>query len=138
MRILLDTHAFLWAIADDPRLGPISRELIDSRAEAVLLSLVSLWEIAIKHSLGRGDMPISALQALGWAEESGFDWLPLAPGHILCLEDLPPHHRDPYRCAEDFVIDRLLIAQAISEDLTLLSADAVFSSYGAPLQAAGC
>ncbi|EAQ75246.1 MULTISPECIES: type II toxin-antitoxin system VapC family toxin [unclassified Synechococcus] len=130
MRILLDTHAFLWAIADDPRLGPISRELIDSRAEAVLLSLVSLWEIAIKHSLGRGDMPITAVQALAWTEESGFDWLPLAPGHILCLEDLPPHHRDPF--------DRLLIAQAISEDLTLLSADAVFSSYGAPLQAAGC
>jgi len=130
MRILLDTHAFLWAIADDPRLGPISRELIDSRAEAVLLSLVSLWEIAIQHSLGRGDMPISAVQALAWAEESGFEWLPLAPGHILCLENLPPHHRDPF--------DRLLIAQAISEDLTLLSADAVFSSYGAPLQAAGC
>jgi PIN domain nuclease of toxin-antitoxin system len=129
MRILLDTHAFLWAIADDPRLGPLSRELIDSRAEAVLLSLVSLWEIAIKHSLGRGDMPISALHALAWAEESGFDWLPLAPGHILTLENLPPHHRDPF--------DRLLIAQAISEDLTLLSADAVFSSYGAPLQAAG-
>ncbi|MGB5241278.1 MAG: type II toxin-antitoxin system VapC family toxin [Prochlorococcaceae cyanobacterium] len=130
MRILLDTHAFLWAIADDPRLGPISRELIDSRAETVLLSLVSLWEIAIKHSLGRGDMPISAVQALAWAEESGFDWLPLAPGHIFCLEDLPPHHRDPF--------DRLLIAQAISEDLTLLSADAVFSSYAAQLQAAGC
>jgi PIN domain nuclease of toxin-antitoxin system len=87
MGLLLHTHSFLCAIAGDPLLGPISR----------------------------GDMPISAVQALAWAEESGFDWLPLAPGHILTLENLPLHHHDPYRCAEDFVIDRLLIAQAISE-----------------------
>ncbi|MCS5699066.1 type II toxin-antitoxin system VapC family toxin [Cyanobium sp. FGCU-52] len=128
MRILLDTHAFLWAIADDPRLGPLSRELIHSRADAVMVSLVSLWEIAIKHSLGRADMPISAAQALSWAEDSGFEWLPLAPAHLLVLETLPPHHRDPF--------DRLLIAQAIGEALTLVSADGAFSAYGAQLQPA--
>ncbi len=128
MRILLDTHAFLWAIADDPRLGPISRELIHSRAEAVLVSHVSLWEIAIKHSLGRSDMPISAAQALTWAKASGFEWRPLAPAHILVLGTLPPHHCDPF--------DRLLIAQATCEVLTLVSADDAFSPYGAQLQRA--
>jgi len=77
MWTLLETNALLWATADEPRLGPISR----------------------------GGMSIADVQALAWAEETGFDWLPLAPGHIFCLEDLPPHHRDPHCCAEDFVID---------------------------------
>jgi len=128
MRILLDTHAFLWAIADDPRLGPLSRDLIHRRADAVLLSLASLLEIAIKHSLGKIDMPVSAAQALTWAQASGFEWLPVAPAHLLVLETLPFHHRDPF--------DRLLIAQATCEALTLVSADGAFSAYGAQLQPA--
>jgi PIN domain nuclease of toxin-antitoxin system len=125
MRLLLDTHAFLWAISDDPRLGSMSRELVAERAEAVTFSLVSLWEIAIKHSLGRGDMPISAGQALAWMEASRFEPLTVAAKHILTLEQLPQHHRDPF--------DRLLVAQAISESLTLLSADSQFHAYGCPL-----
>jgi PIN domain nuclease of toxin-antitoxin system len=125
MHLLLDTHAFLWAIADDPRLGPRSRELISQRAGAVLLSHVSLWEIAVKHTLLRADMPLSAAQAITWAEASGFSLLPIAPEHILTLEQLPLHHRDPF--------DRLLIAQAISEPLTLLSADGALGLYGVML-----
>ncbi len=123
MRILLDTHAFLWAISDDARLGDVSRSLIFDQAERVLLSQISLWEIAIKHALARADMPVSAAEACSWAEASGFDLLPLA--HILTLEQLPLHHRDPF--------DRLLVAQAISEPLTLLSADAALVPYGAML-----
>lgn len=126
MRLLLDTHAFLWAISDDPRLGPLSRGLITSEAETVSLSHVSIWEIAIKHSLARADMPISAAQAIQWAEECGFDRLPLSLPHLLTLEQLPQHHRDPF--------DRLLVAQSIRESLTLLSADRALAAYGAQLR----
>jgi PIN domain nuclease of toxin-antitoxin system len=130
MRILLDTHVFLWAITDDPRLGILSRDLISSKAGVVMLSHVSLWEIAIKHTLARADMPLSAAQAIAWAEDSGFQLLPLALKHILTLEQVPLHHRDPF--------DRLLLAQAISEPSTLLSADAAFKAYGAMLHDACC
>ena len=64
MRLLLDTHAFLWAISDEPRLGPRCRDLITTEASSVLISHVSLWEIAIKHALARSDMPLSAAQAI--------------------------------------------------------------------------
>ena len=126
MRLLLDTHAFLWAISDEPRLGPRSRALIISEAASVLVSHVSLWEIAIKHALARSDMPLSAAMAIPWAEECGFQLLPLDLPHLLTLEQLPLHHRDPF--------DRLLVAQAISESLLLVSADAAFQTYGCPLQ----
>lgn len=125
MRLLLDTHAFLWAIADDPRLGERSRKLITSEAGEVWLSHASLWEIAIKHALARGDMPLSAAQASQWAEEAGITLLPIAVPQLLTLEQLPLHHRDPF--------DRLLVAQAIREGLTLLSADAAFGAYGCQL-----
>ncbi len=126
MRLLLDTHTFLWAITDDPKLGPLSRELITNRASAVVLSHVSLWEIAIKHTMSRGDMPLSAGEAITWVEPSGFAFLPIDLPHLLALEQLPLHHRDPF--------DRLLVAQAISGPFTLLSADAAFAAYGCPLQ----
>ncbi|WP_094584440.1 type II toxin-antitoxin system VapC family toxin [Synechococcus sp. BO 8801] len=126
MRLLLDTHTFLWAITDDPKLGPLSRELITNQASAVVLSHVSLWEIAIKHTLARGDMPLSAGEAIAWVEPSGFAFLPIDLPHLLALEQLPLHHRDPF--------DRLLVTQAISGPFTLLSADAAFAAYGCPLQ----
>jgi PIN domain nuclease of toxin-antitoxin system len=125
MQLLLDTHAFLWAITDDPRLGPSSRELITTTASSVLLSHVSIWEIAIKHALTRADMPLSAAQATQWAEQCGFALLQLELNHLLTLEALPLHHHDPF--------DRLLVAQSISETLTLLSADGAFTAYGCPL-----
>ena len=95
MRLLLDTHIFLWAISDDPRLGRLSRDLITA-------------------------------QAIPWAQECGFALLPLDLPHLLTLEQLPLHHRDPF--------DRLLVAQSISESLLLVSADAAFDAYGCPLQ----
>lgn len=125
MQLLLDTHAFLWAITDDPRLGPSSRELITTTASRVLLSHVSIWEIAIKHALARADMPLSAAQAIQWAEQCGFALLQLELNHLLTLEVLPLHHRDPF--------DRLLVAQSISETLALLSSDGAFTAYGCPL-----
>jgi PIN domain nuclease of toxin-antitoxin system len=92
----------------------------------VLISHVSLWEIAIKHALARSDMPLSAAQALPWAQECGFGLLQLDLPHLLTLEQLPLHHRDPF--------DRLLVAQSISESLLLVSADPEFHAYGGPLQ----
>lgn len=76
---------------------------------------MSLWEIAIKHALARGDMPLSVAQAITWAQECGFELLPLDLPHLLTLEQLPLHHRDPF--------DRLLVAQSIAESLLLVSAD---------------
>ena len=125
MQLLLDTHAFLWAITDDPRLGQRSRELITTTASRVLLSHVSIWEIAIKHALARADMPLSAAQAIQWAEDCGIELLQLELSHLLTLEVLPLHHRDPF--------DRMLVAQSISTTLTLLSADGAFAAYGCPL-----
>lgn len=126
MPLLLDTHAFLWAITDDPRLGPLSRELITHRANGVFLSHVSLWEIAIKHALASIGMPLSAREAIPWAEQSGLELLPIDVPHLLALEQLPMHHRDPF--------DRLLVAQAMAGPFTLLSADGAFRCYGCPLQ----
>ena len=78
------------------------------------------------HALARSDMPLSAAQAIQWAQECGFELLPLDLPHLLTLEQLPRHHRDPF--------DRLLVAQSISESLLLLSADSAFRAYGCPLQ----
>jgi PIN domain nuclease of toxin-antitoxin system len=121
MDLLLDTATFLWAISDDPRLGPHSRELITSVSRRVLLSHASLWEITLKDGLEGAGMPITPAQALQWGEESGFDLLPVEPAHLITLAQLPHHHSDPF--------DRLLIAQAVSDSLTLLSADPVLQSY---------
>ena len=91
---------------------------------------MSLWELAIKHALARSYLPLSVAQAIPWAQECGFELLPLDLPHLLTLEQLPPchhsHHRDPF--------DRLLVAQSIAESLLLVSADRAFVAYGCPLQ----
>jgi PIN domain nuclease of toxin-antitoxin system len=121
MELLLDTAPFLWAICDDPRLGPFSRELITSVSRRVLVSHASLWEITLKGGLQGAGMPINPAQALQWCKESGFELLPVEPAHLISLAQLPHHHSDPF--------DRLLIAQAVSESLTLLSADPALQAY---------
>ena len=119
---MLDTHVALWAIADDPRLSPAARLLIESPANEVVVSAVSVWEIAIKHSLGRGDMPISAAQALAFFQEAGYSLLAVSAEHAVVVEALPPIHADPF--------DRLLVAQALHEPLRLLTHDATVAQYG--------
>ena len=122
MRLLLDTHIALWALTDDPRLSQRARALIDDPANQVLVSAATVWEIAIKHALGRDDMPISADEALEWFRQAGYDLLPITPAHAAAVEHLPDHHRDPF--------DRLLVAQAITEPLRLLSRDPLVVRYG--------
>lgn len=122
MRLLLDTRVALWALTDDPRLSERARALIADPANDVLVSSASVWEIAIKHALGRGDMPISGDQALDWFRRAGYQLLPIAPEHAAAVEHLPDHHRDPF--------DRMLVAQAMAEPLRLLTHDPLVLRYG--------
>ena len=121
MRLLLDTHVALWAIVDDARLPAQARSLIASPANAVWVSAVNVWEIAIKRALARGDMPVSAEEARRYFSEAGFDMLAITAEHAAAVEALPPIHADPF--------DRLLVAQAMTEPLRLLTHDATVARY---------
>lgn len=121
MKLLLDTHVALWAIADDPRLDATARKLILDPANEVTVSAATLWEIAIKHSLNKGDMPLSGADALGYFRDAGYRLLPITPQHAVAVEDLPPIHRDPF--------DRLIAAQALLEPLRLLTHDGTLARY---------
>lgn len=125
MNLLLDTHIALWAIADSPRLPQRARELILDAGNSVSVSAASVWEIAIKHALGRGDMPISGEQALEWFRASGYTLLPIEAQHAAAVGQLPEHHADPF--------DRLLVAQALTEPLRLLTHDRALEAYGEPV-----
>lgn len=125
MRLLLDTHIALWAISEDPRLTARARDLITAPDAEVFISAVVLWEIAIKHALGRAGpnaMPISAAQAKSWFEASNFRALHVTDAHAVAVESLPHHHQDPF--------DRLLIAQAVTEPMRLVTHDAALAAYG--------
>lgn len=121
MNLLLDTHVALWAIADSPKLPLKARELIASPRTSVWISTASIWEIAIKYSLGRGDMPISGQTALRYFSESGYRQLPIEAEHAVAIEDLPAHHSDPF--------DRILVAQALVEPMRLMTHDATVALY---------
>ena len=122
MRLLLDTHIALWALTDDPRLSRQARTLIEAPTNQVAVSTASVWEISIKHALGRGDMPVSGAAALDWFRQAGYDLLAITPEHAAAVERLPDHHRDPF--------DRLLIAQAATEPMRLLTHDPLVVRYG--------
>lgn len=121
MRLLLDTHVALWAITDSPSLPMKARDLIASARVDVWVSVASVWEISIKHALGRGDMPISGRQSLHYFGVSGYRILPIEPEHAAAVEDLPMHHADPF--------DRLIVAQALTEPMRLLTHDRVMPRY---------
>jgi PIN domain nuclease of toxin-antitoxin system len=119
MRLLLDTHVFLWAVSGSKLLKPAARRVIDS-AEQVYVSAASIWEIAIKAKLGkiRADQD-ELVEAI---ESSGFVELPVRAMHAAGVAKLALHHNDPF--------DRLLIAQAVAEPLKFLTADEQLLSYG--------
>lgn len=121
MRLLLDTHVALWAIVDDPRLPRVARELIAAPSNTVVVSAVTVWEVAIKHALAREDMPISGAQALRWFRSAGYVLLDLTPEHAAGVESLPRIHADPF--------DRLLVSQALAEPLRLVTHDATVARY---------
>jgi PIN domain nuclease of toxin-antitoxin system len=121
MTVLLDTNSFLWWVADAPRLSRRARKAIES--SDCLLSIASCWEMAIKASLGRLQMPSPLDRFLQrQIEVNGFQLLPVSLEHAAAVRDLPFHHRDPF--------DRLLAAQARHEEIAIVTSDDVFGSYG--------
>jgi PIN domain nuclease of toxin-antitoxin system len=120
--VLLDTHVFLWWIADDRRLSRRARRLLQDPRERRLLSTASLWEIALKVRAGKlrlGENPRGLLTSMLAAY--GIETLPIQASHTLAVLDLPDHHKDPF--------DRLLIAQALGEGLRLLTNDDAIRRY---------
>jgi PIN domain nuclease of toxin-antitoxin system len=124
MRLLLDTHIALWAIGDHPNLSAKARRLIDDPDNHIVVSSATIWEVAIKHALGRGgpnDMPISGQEALGYFRDAGFELLDISPAHTVAIETLAPLHADPF--------DRMLVAQAMAVPLRLLTHDQRVAAY---------
>jgi PIN domain nuclease of toxin-antitoxin system len=123
MNILLDTHAFLWFIDDNPRLSESARVLIESEEAQPFVSMASLWEIAIKISLGKLQLtePYESFFPKQLAL-NGIGILNLSVEHTAAIAALPFHHRDPF--------DRLLAVQSKTENMTLVSADPTFDAYG--------
>ena len=121
MTLLLDTHVLLWWL-DDPHLhSPSARQAIGDGTNTVIVSAVVIWEIAIKRALGKLDAPDDLQAAL---TANRFVPLPITIKHALAVQTLPDHHRDPF--------DRLLVAQALHEDFTLVSRDSFVIRYGIP------
>jgi PIN domain nuclease of toxin-antitoxin system len=125
VRLLLDTHTFLWAVLDDPRLSDRARTLMLNADNELLVSPASYWEIAIKISLGKYalDDDFEAFMARQTVY-SEFTPLPISIRHAAVVATLPFHHRDPF--------DRMLAAQAISEQISIISTDKTFDLYSVP------
>ncbi len=121
MRVLLDTHVLIWAVIDPDRLSVASRKEIAHSDNEVLFSASSIWEIGIKHALGRADFRLPPEAVLAAAVETGFRELPITADVALTVKSLPHHHRDPF--------DRLLVAQALAEPAILLTADRQLLAY---------
>ncbi|MFN0024640.1 MAG: type II toxin-antitoxin system VapC family toxin [Parvularculaceae bacterium] len=124
MRLLLDTHIALWSVTADPKLPAAARSLIADFSNTVSVSVASLWEIAIKHATkrrGAQAMPLNARLAASYFTGSGFQILTASAAHIFAIEDLELLHADPF--------DRLILAQASAEGMTLLTSDAVLAKY---------
>ncbi len=122
MRLLLDTHIAIWAVAMPRRIKPHVADLLQSPANVIYVSAISIWEIAIKHTLGkRSAPPFAADRAISYFGEAGFTLLNVTPEHAAAVADLPLLHGDPF--------DRLLLAQALAEPLRLLTADQRLYAY---------
>jgi PIN domain nuclease of toxin-antitoxin system len=125
VRLLLDTHAFLWWIADDERLSTNAREAIAAGSNEAFVSAASTWEIVTKSRLGRLEIPDPADHFVtSQLEANAFQALSITVRHTLGLASLPDLHRDPF--------DRMLVAQAIAEELTLVTGDRAVRAYPVP------
>lgn len=119
MRLLLDAHALLWWLGDDPTLSAGARASIAEPSNEIFVSAATVWEIAIKTALGKLEAPGSVAAAL---DAAGFDELPVTAADAEAAGALPPHHRDPF--------DRMLVAQATRLDAVIVTRDGVFTAYG--------
>ena len=126
MKLLLDTHILLWAAGAPERLSPAARDLIEDPGNALIFSVASLWETAIKRGLGRDDFQADPRLLRRGLLDNGYAELVITSEHVVSIDSLPRLHRDPF--------DRLLIAQATVEGITLLTADPRIADYPGPIR----
>jgi PIN domain nuclease of toxin-antitoxin system len=126
VKLLLDTHVVIWAAGFPERLSVEARELIADTDNDLVFSAASLWEIAIKSTLGREDFIVDARLLRRGLLDNGYSELPVASEHAVAIDGLPPIHKDPF--------DRLLVAQAMVEGITLLTGDDLVGQYPGPIR----
>ena len=126
MKFLLDTHFVIWVAIGDPRLRPTARAILNDRANQFFFSVSSIWEIAIKSELKRGDFLYDAREIRRQFIANGYEELPILGHHVVAVDSLSPIHKDPF--------DRILIAQAMVEGIMLLTADRVIAQYPGPIR----
>ncbi|MGD0735420.1 MAG: type II toxin-antitoxin system VapC family toxin [Terracidiphilus sp.] len=126
MRFLLDTHFVIWVAIDDPRLKPAARAVLNDPENQFLFSVSSIWEIAIKSALRRTDFLFDPREIRRQFIANGYEELPILGQHVVAIDSLSPIHKDPF--------DRILIAQAMVEGITLLTADPVIAQYPGPIK----
>ncbi|MGX9938102.1 type II toxin-antitoxin system VapC family toxin [Advenella kashmirensis] len=126
MKLLLDTHLLLWSAGNPSQLSRQAVDLIKDMDNELFFSAASLWEIAIKHSLGRDDFLVDARLLRRGLFENGYKELPITGEHAVAIGSLPLLHKDPF--------DRILIAQATVEGFTLLTADVIVAQYPGPIK----
>lgn len=121
MKLLLDTHLLLWAAGTPKRLSSAARKAISAPNNILYFSAASIWEIVIKNGLGRTDFSVDARVLRRGLVDNGYIELPISGEHALAVDHLPPIHKDPF--------DRMLLAQASTEGMTLLTSDATLAQY---------
>jgi len=126
VKFLLDTHIFLWAAYEPDRLSAKAIALLNDSDHELLFSAASIWEIAIKNGLGREDFKVDARLLRRGLLDNDYGELAITSEHAVFLENLPPIHKDPF--------DRILVAQAMVEGITLLTADSIVAKYPGPIQ----
>jgi PIN domain nuclease of toxin-antitoxin system len=126
MKLLLDTHLLLWAAGAPDRLSTEARSLLDNPENELLFSAASLWEVAIKRGLGRHDFKVDARLLRRGLLDNGYSELPIVSDHVVAIESLPTLHKDPF--------DRVLVAQATVEGVTLLTIDSLVAQYPGPIR----
>ncbi len=126
MKLLLDTQILLWAAGQPERLSAAARALLTDPRHELLFSAASLWEIAIKNTLGRDDFRVQPRLLRRGLLDNGYVELPVTSQHAVSIDSLPPLHKDPF--------DRLLLAQALSEGITLVTGDAQLARYPGPVR----
>lgn len=126
MRLLLDTHILLWAAGQDDRLSPTVRRMLERPGNDLVFSAASLWEVALKRQGGKGDFAAEPAVLRRRFLDNGYVELPITGIHVAATSALPPIHKDPF--------DRLLLAQAICEGITLVTADKTLASYPGPVR----
>jgi PIN domain nuclease of toxin-antitoxin system len=126
VKLLLDTHLLLWSAGKPERLSAEARALIEALDNELFFSSASLWEVVIKRGLGRDDFKVDARLLRRGLLDNGYSELPIGSEHVVAIDNLPAIHKDPF--------DRILVAQAQVEGITLLTTDTTVAKYSGPIR----